>query len=66
MQKNSLLLHEILLNKEQFNSVLINCKILCIKKYYISDDIIEKKYGPMYFATDKVKIKLTRSNFLWA
>jgi len=58
--KNSLLLHEILLNKEQFNSI-DKLQDFMYKKYYISDDIIEK-YGLMYFDRQS-KNKLTRSNF---
>lgn len=58
--KNSILLHEILLNKEQFNSI-DKLQDFMYKKYYISDDIIEK-YGLMYFDRQS-KNKLTRSNF---
>lgn len=58
--KNSLLLHEILLNKEQFSSI-DKLKDFMHKKYYISGDIIEK-YGLMYFDRQS-KSKLTHPNF---
>jgi DNA primase len=58
--KNSLLLHEILLNKEQFNSI-DKLQDFMYKKYYISGDIIEK-YGLMYFDRQN-QTKLTHPNF---
>lgn len=58
--KNSILLHEILLNKEQFSSI-DKLKDFMHKKYYISGDIIEK-YGLMYFDRQS-QSKLTHPNF---
>jgi len=58
--KNSILLHEILLNKEQFNSI-DELQDFMLKKYYISGDIIEK-YGLIYFDRQS-QSKLTHSNF---
>ena len=58
--KNSILLHEILLNKEQFNSI-DKLQDFMQKKYYISGDIIEK-YGLMYFDRQN-QSKLTHPNF---
>jgi DNA primase len=58
--KNSILLHEILLNKEQFNSIY-KLHDFMFKKYYISGDIIEK-YGLVYFDRQS-QSKLTHSNF---
>ncbi|AST58009.1 DNA primase [Thermoanaerobacterium thermosaccharolyticum] len=58
--KNSILLHEILLNKEQFNSI-DKLQDFMQKKYYISGDIIEK-YGLIYFDRQS-QSKLTHSNF---
>ena len=58
--KNSILLHEILLNKEQFNSI-DKLQDFMHKKYYISGDIIEK-YGLIYFDRQS-QSKLTHPNF---
>jgi DNA primase len=58
--KNSILLHEILLNKEQFNSIY-KLHDFMFKKYYISGDIIEK-YGLIYFDRQS-QSKLTHPNF---
>ena len=52
--------HEILLNKEQFNSI-DELQDFMLKKYYISGDIIEK-YGLIYFDRQS-QSKLTHSNF---
>ena len=58
--KNSILLHEILLNKEQFNSI-DKLQDFMHKKYYISGGIIEK-YGLIYFDRQS-QSKLTHPNF---
>lgn len=58
--KHSMLLHEILLNKEQFNSI-DKLQDFMRKKYYISGDIIEK-YGLLYFDRQS-QSKLTHPNF---
>ena len=58
--KNSILLHEILLNKEQFNSI-DKLQDFMHKKYYISGGTIEK-YGLIYFDRQN-QSKLTHPNF---
>ena len=59
--KNSILLHEILLNKEQFNSI-DKLQDFMQKKYYISAGDIIEKYGLMYFDRQN-QSKLTHPNF---
>ncbi|MBZ4647575.1 MAG: primase, partial [Clostridia bacterium] len=58
--KHSMLLHEILQNKEQFNSI-DKLQDFMQKKYFISEDIIEK-YGLIYFDR-KSQSKLAKPNF---
>lgn len=58
--KHSMLLHEILQNKEQFNSI-DKLQDFMQKKYLLSGDIIEK-YGLIYFDR-KSQSKLAKPNF---
>lgn len=58
--KHSILLHEILQNKEQFNSI-DKLQDFMQKKYSLSGDILEK-YELMYF-DGKSQNKLTKPNF---
>lgn len=58
--KNSILLHEILQNRDKFNSA-DKLKDFMERKYFLHRDIIEK-YGLIYFAREKQK-ELTYPNF---